>query len=77
MTAGLKTRWWPGKHTRPAEPFFQERHPPPRIDPVDSDGDGLAGADQDDELSAARESGIQQIPLQQGVIPPVIRQSKS
>ena len=50
------------------EPFVQLRPSPPPRDVFYRDGDSLLLADQHDQPFAARDAGIEQVPLQHGVV---------
>jgi hypothetical protein len=63
-----------GKGMRCLQPLFQQRYPPTGIHVLDGDGQGLACAHQHHQLAAAGNGGVQQIPLEQGVVPGVDRQ---
>lgn len=50
------------------EPSLEQCYPPSGIHPLDGYGNGLAGPDQNNELSAPRDRGIEKVSLEQGVV---------
>src|SRR4030081_3035108 len=50
------------------QPFAELRPPPPSRDAAHCDRDGFLLADQHDQLLAARDAGVEEVPLQHGVV---------
>src|SRR6267378_2644633 len=53
---------------RSCQPFAELRPPPPSRDAAHCDRDGFLLADQHDQLLAARDAGVEEVPLQHGVV---------
>ena len=50
------------------QPLAELRPPPPARDVAHRDGDGLLLPDQHDQPLAAGDAGVEQVPLQHGVV---------